>query len=344
MSANEMTIETLLRAHAPVAPESLRKRVLALEPERVRRSPAQRFTLVAVGAAAIAAVGVALVHGFVSSGKQPVAQPTPTVAAGEGTVSGGYNRGSAPTQRALAPSPVPKTFDQAASAKAQVVTGSSGRLQHTDASLELQVANDEDLANATTRATHVATSLGGYAQSVHYASHGTSIVDLRIPAENVQSAISRLSALGTLVSQKISITDLQQRLKTQSGEIAQLRRRIAALQTALKDPSLPDAQRVLLQIKLAESKRALSQRLHARQGTVTAGTMAHVALQIGTKKSIVAPPHQGRIGRMLHSAVGFLALEGIVILFALIVASPVALIAFLIWFWRRRSVDRLLAA
>ena len=62
----------------------------------------------------------------------------------------------------------------------------------------------------------------------------------------------------------------------------------SALQTALKDPSLPDAQRVLLQIKLAESKRALSQRQHAQHSTVTAGTMAHVALQIGTKKSIVA--------------------------------------------------------
>ncbi|HEY2371404.1 MAG TPA: DUF4349 domain-containing protein [Gaiellaceae bacterium] len=328
MPANEMTVETLLRAHAPVAPDLLRERVLALEP--VRRSSARRFTLVAVGAAAVAAVGVALVHGFVSSGKQPVAQPTTPVTA-RGAVSSPLV-------------PAPKNFDQAASAKAQVVTGSSGRLQHTDASLELQVGNDKDLANATTRATRVATSLGGYAQSVHYASHGTSILDLRIPAENVQAAIARLSALGTLVSQKISITDLQHRLTTQSDEIAQLRRRIAALQTALKDPSLPDAQRVLLQIKLAESRRALSQRLHARQGTVKAGTMAHVALQIGTKKSIVAPPHRGRIGRMLHSAVGFLALEGIVVLFALIVASPVALVAFLIWLWRRRSVDRLLAA
>ena len=344
MSANEMTIETLLRAHAPVAPDSLRERVLALEPAR-RRSPARRFTLVAVGAAAIAAVGVALVHGFVNSGKQqPVAQPTLS-----GTVaSGGYNGAAHSRERVLAP--LPQTFDQAqagagASAKAQVVTGSAGRLQRTDASLELQVGSDKDLASATTRATRVATSLGGYAQSVHYASKGSSILDLRIPAENVQTAISRLSALGTLVSQKISITDLQQRLKTQSDEVAQLRRRIAALQTALKDPSLPDAQRVLLQIKLAESKRALSQRLHAQQGTITAGTMAHVALQIGTAKSIVAPPHKrDRIGRMLHSAVGFLALEGIVVLFALIVASPIALVAFLIWFWRRKSVDRLLAA
>jgi hypothetical protein len=332
MSANEMTVETLLRAHAPVAPESLRERVLALEP--ARRSPARRLTLVAVGAAAIAAVGVALVHGFVSSGKHPVAQPV--------TSEGSPPALSLPTKRAAVPAP-PATFDQA-QAKAHVVAGSSGRLQHTDASLELQVGNDNDLANATTRATRVATSLGGYAQSVHYASHGTALLDLRIPSENVQTAISRLAALGTLVSQKISITDLQQRLKTQSDEIAQLRRRIAALQTALKNPSLPDAQRVLLQIKLAESKRALSQRLHARKGTVTAGTMAHVALQIGTKKSIVAPPHKhGRIGRMFHSAVGFLALEGIVVLFVLIVASPIALLAFLIWFWRRRAVDRLLA-
>jgi hypothetical protein len=336
MSANEMTVEMLLRAHAPVAPDSLRERVLALEP--VRRSPARRVTLVAVGAAALASVGVALVHGFVSSGKQPVAQPTLAGAAE------GAQVGAAPLSPHRVLSPAPKTFDQAASAKAQVVTGSAGRLQHTDASLELKVANDKDLASATTRATRVATSLGGYAQSVHYASHGTSILDLRIPAENVQAAISRLAALGTLVSQKISITDLQQRLKTQSDQVAQLRRRIAALQTALKDPSLPDAQRVLLQIRLAESKRALSQRLHARQGTVTAGTMAHIALQIGTEKSVVAPHKQGRIGRMLHSAVGFLALEGIVILFALIVASPVALVAALIWFWRRRSVDRLLAA
>jgi hypothetical protein len=335
MSANEMSVETLLRAHAPVAPDSLRERVLAFEP--VRRGPARRFTLVAIGAAAVAAIGVALVHGIVSSGKQPVAQPLAPV-----TVEGRLSSPPLSPPRAVGASP--HTFDQA-SAKAQVVTGSSGRLQHTDASLELRVANDNDLASATTHATRVATSLGGYAQSVRYASHGTSILDLRIPAENVQTAISRLSALGTLVSQKISITDLQQRLKTQSGEIAQLRRRIAALQTALKDPSLPDAQRVLLQIKLAESRRALSQRLHARQGTVTAGTMAHVALQIGTKKSIVAPPHkQGRLGRMLHSAVGFLALEGIVVVFALIVASPVALVAFLIWFWRRRSADRLLAA
>src|SRR5690242_564829 len=154
MSANEMTVETLLRAHAPVAPDSLRDRVLALEPVRrspVRRSPVRRFTLVAVGAAAIAAVGVALVHGFVNSGKQPVAQPLTSSVGNGGWETLQPKRSALPAQS--------HTFDQAASAKAQVVAGAAGRLQHTDASLELRVGSDDDLARATNRATHVATSL-----------------------------------------------------------------------------------------------------------------------------------------------------------------------------------------
>ena len=54
--------------------------------------------------------------------------------------------------------------------------------------------------------------------------------------------------------------------------------------------------------------------------------------------------HRGRLGRMLHSAVGFLGLEAMVALYALIVVSPLALVAALVWLWRRRAVDRLLAA
>jgi hypothetical protein len=45
---------------------------------------------------------------------------------------------------------------------------------------------------------------------------------------------------------------------------------------------------------------------------------------------------------MLHSAIDFLALEGIIALYALIVISPLALVGLLAWAWRRRSIDRLL--
>jgi hypothetical protein len=216
----------------------------------------------------------------------------------------------------------------------------------------VRVPDVEHLSSATRAATHIATSLGGYAQSVDYqtprGANGTAYLELRVPAQNVQRALQQLAGLGTLVSQNVSVKDLQHALQVESEQIAQLRRRIAALQKALADPALPDAQRVLLQIKLAESRRALAQRLNARKGTVTAGTTARISLVLGTERSVVTPvPHRGRLSRMLHSAVGFLGLEAMVALYVLIVISPLALLAGLGWALvrarRRRDEARLLA-
>jgi hypothetical protein len=344
MSANEMTIGTVLRAHAPRAPESLRTRVLALEP---RRAPSRRLVLV-LALALVAAVAAAIVHGLVSpSGSKP----QHAVAFGE-----------APhIKRALAPDlhpPVDSRGGSGGATWAQAlpsvaggpalpsVAGAPTRLQHTDASLEVRVKNT---SAATTQATRIATSLGGYAQSVNYNSApgggGTASIVLRVPAQNVKAALARLEGLGRLVSQNLSVTDLEHDLQLESAQIAQLRRTIVALRTALKSPSLPDAQRVILQIRLAESKRALSQRLHARTGTITAGTTSRISLFLSTQNAVApVPHHRGRLGRMVHSAVGFLGLEGTIVLYALIVAGPVALLAALLWSLRearRRRDERL---
>jgi Domain of unknown function (DUF4349) len=343
MSVNDMTVEALLRAHAPHAPESLRERVFALEPKPRRLSlPSRRLVLVALPAAVAIAVSAAVVHGIIGS-----SSPTKTVVEQQfAPVAHGAGRSiaSPPTLRSATAAGALKAPADSPSFAAPSV-GSSARLQHTDASMQLRVATDDALAQATTRATRIATSLGGYAKSVNYRSQGTSVIDLRIPTQNVKTALARLAGLGTLVSQELSVTDLQQQFQNQSAQIAQLHRRIAALHTAIQDPSLADAQKVLLRIRLAESQRALSQRLHARKGTVSAGTTSSVSLVIGTQKAAAAIPHpRGRLGRMVHSAVGFLALEAIIALYVLIVISPLAIVAWLLWFWRRRSVDRLLAA
>src|ERR1700730_833787 len=351
MSANELTIQGLVRAHAPHAPESLRERVFALEPKGRRRLtlPPRRLVLVALPAALGIAVSVAVVHGIIGSGPsartvealhgRSLARPTApgdnmasppawsAAGAGSGTVLSGQLQ-KVPAHSFATPT---------------VVWGA--RLQHTDATMQLSVKNTDDLAQATTRATRVATSLGGYAKSVNYRSQGTSVLDLRIPTQNVKTALTRLAGLGTLVSQELSVTDLEQQLQNESAQIAQLHRRIAALRTAINDSSLADAQKGILRIQPAESQRALSQRIHAQQGTISAGTMSTVSLVIGTKKGIAPVAHsRGRLGRMVHGAVGFLGLEGIILLYALIVISPFAIIAALLWFWRRRTVDRLLAA
>src|SRR6202023_3224843 len=76
MSANELAIQGLLRAHAPHAPESLRERVFALEPKGRRRLtlPPRRLVLVALPAALGIAVSVAVVHGIIgSSSSKPTA-------------------------------------------------------------------------------------------------------------------------------------------------------------------------------------------------------------------------------------------------------------------------------
>ena len=320
-----MSTVDLLRAHAPTASEDLHRRVSLLRPAP-RRGPRVRPVLVLAAAAAVAVLA-AVVHGFSTSAPKPEAQVlAPQTAAGRAVKAPAFSTGAASDKAVAVPAPAP------------------GRLQHTDASIRVRV---DDVGAATTRATRIATELGGYAQSVQYRTpqsrEAVSYIELRIPAQNVKRALAQLGGLGTLVSQQISIEDLTNTLERQSAQIAELRRRVAALQAALRNPSLPDAQRVLLQIKLSEAKRALAQRQHGRKTTLAAGATSRVSLVLENRRhAAAAPHHRGRLGRILHSAVGFLAIEGIVLLFALIVASPVAIALALLWLWRRRAVDRLL--
>jgi len=326
-------VQALLLAHAPQAPEALRARVAELVPAPGRRSP-RRLAFVVVPAAVALAVAAAIVHGIVGSGSKAVqhgsVDQTLTRAAGPVAAVGSASTG---TGAALAPN----------------VGGGGSRLQHTEASLQVRVPDVARLSDVTTAATRIATSLGGYAQSVVYRTPagggGASFIELRVPAQNVRLAVSKLAALGTLVSQQLSVQDLQHDFEVESAQIAQHRRAIAALEAALRNPALPDAQRVLLQIKLAEEKRALSQRLHARKGTISAGTTARISLVLSTEKSIVpVTHHRGRLGRMVHGAVGFLGLEGTIVLYALIVLSPIAFVAAMLWGLRearRRRDERL---
>jgi hypothetical protein len=332
-----------LRAATLRAPDALRTRVLAVTPAPVHRfaprRPSWRFALVVLPAALGIAVTAALVHGFTRSGTtQPTTLDSQALSAPQRKIAPLVGSGSA------------TTHDQAFGAPS--VAAGAGRLTHTDASLTVSVPNTDKLREATNAATRIATSLGGFAQSVVYRTPadggGASYIELRIPAENVQRALAQLAGLGTLVSQEVSLQDLQHDLTVQSEQITQLRRRIAALNEALRNPALPEAQRVLLQIKLAESKRALAQRINARKGTIAAGTTSRVSLVLSTDKASIVPVHRGRLDRMLRSAVGFLALEATVALYALIVVSPLVAVGGLAWWLarlrRRRDEHRLLAA
>ena len=372
-----------LRANPPVAPERLRQRVLEGAPaSRAPRSRRRKLVLVVVPVAVVLAVGAAVVHGFVSSGsngslasraeqlgharrdsrrcalppdrtapesavKRRVLGPATRRANHAQSASKSYSLDQTP------PSPrAPKALQALRGAAEGSVVIPKHRLVHAVASLQVGVKSSE-LSAKTNEASQIVGSFGGYAQSVHYQSthrgDGEAVLDLRVPVQNAQAAIAKLGGLGTLLSQQVSTQDLQAKVTHQTSAIGSLRRAITVYETALQSTTLPATQRVDIQIKLNNARRALARLRHARAGTVALGATADISLLLTTNNHAIVPAHHGgstRIGRLLGSAAHFLALEGIIVLYALIVLAPVLLLGGLAW-WilreRRRREERLLS-
>jgi hypothetical protein len=363
-----------LRANPPVAPERLRQRVLEGAPApRRQRSRKRKLVLVVVPAAIVLAVGAALVHGFVSSGShgrttgmeatlrgiQRTLGPTTATGSGKALEGGVAHAKLGQTQKGAFSS----QQDSAAVASAPqalellpargAVTIPRNRLVHAVASLQVGVKSS-NLSAKTNEASQIAGSFGGYAKSVRYqATHrgdGEAVLALRVPVQNAQKAIAKLGNLGTLLSQQVSTQDLQAKLNQQNSGIGSLRRAIAVYENALQSTTLSASERVALQIKLNNARHALARLRHSRNGTLAAGATADISLLLTTRNHAIVAPHHGgstRIGRLLGSAAHFLALEGIIVLYALIVLAPVLLLGALAW-WilreRRRREERLLAS
>ena len=363
-----------LRANPPVAPERLRARVLEGAPAaRAPRSRKRKLALVVVPLAVVLAVGAAVVHGFVNSSSHPDALSARQLVLGPtARVPGSTEKTIAATQGKLAQSDAPSATSQHYSAEGglhaavgsadlaaplapnrNAVTIPTNRLVHATASLQVGVKRSE-LSAKTNEASQIAGSFGGYAKSVRYESThqgaGEAVLALRVPVQHAQAAIAKLGGLGTLLSQQVSTQDLQAKLTHQTSGIGSLRRAITVYETALQSTTLPASQRVTIQIRLNNARRALSQLRHARAGTLASGANADISLLLTTNNHAVVPAHHGgstRIGRLLGSAAHFLALEGIIVLYALIVLAPVLLLGGLGW-WilreRRRREERLLAS
>jgi len=368
-----------LRANPPVAPERLRQRVLEGLPARCRqRSRKRKLVLVVVPLAAALAIGAAFVHGFVSSGSHPgyaglapALRQNPRVP--PSAVHGVQKSKTLQTaSRELAPGTTTRSasawksssqsFGTDSVASGSAVTAAPlrarnslviprNRLVHAVASLQVGVTS-KDLSAKTNEATQIVGSFGGYAQSVRYqADHqgnGESVLSLRVPVQNAQKAITKLGGLGTVLSEQVSTQDLQAKVTHQTSAIGSLRRAITVYEAALQSTTSA-TQRAELQIKLNNARRALARLRHARAGTVAQAANADISLLLTTNgHAVVVPTHHGstRIGRLLGSAAHFLALEGIIVLYALIVLAPLLLIAALVW-WvireRRRREERLLS-
>jgi hypothetical protein len=236
----------------------------------------------------------------------------------------------------------------------RAVTIPTNRRVHADASLQVAVQSHAALTSATNKAAQIVAQLGGYAQSVQYqtsrAGDGYAFLDLRVPVGKAETAIGRLGALGKLISQQVATQDLQQTFAKQTSTIGSLKRAIAVYQQALNSGSVTGAQRVEVQIRLSNAEHSLTAEQKSRSHTAALAATADIQLQLTTNAHAfaVGPHKSGRLGRLLGNAADFLGLEGVIVLYALIVAGPIVLLAALGWGLlrerRRRDERRLLAS
>jgi hypothetical protein len=332
----------------PGAPESLRDRVRALPEPRPRqrwtlpRIDVRRSLLVLAPALLAVAVGAAALHGVLSNGTQPTAQPValPNASAGAAPGTARLQHG------AITAAPQAKSLQFGATA---TLPPSATRLNKYDAWLRIRV-DDARLSNATTRAMNIARSYGGYVASVDMntpGAQGASSIVLRIPVAKVEDAVLRLGRLGAVTSQRVRIEDLQRQANALERRVEYLNATILKLEQRLADTTLTPDERLRLQYRLDAARQELAQKTKARAATVRAGTLATVSLDLFTPQPAAAQPHRrGRLDTAAHDAAAFLLRELSWLVYALIALGPIAVVAAVVVLavraGRRRSDNRLL--
>jgi hypothetical protein len=330
----------------PGAPDALRARVRDLPQPAPRREWTlprlewRRVALVGAPAAIVLAFGAAAIHGLVA----PSGRGTTTVVEADVRAAGGAaGEKRAPAFGAVTRAPaVPLRAQTTPSAPPP----SDTRLNRYQAWLRVRVDRDK-LDDAATQAMRIARGYGGYVASVDLntpGNRGRALLVLRVPVAKVQDTVLRLGRLGEVTAQRVRIQDLQRQFDLQQRTLIKLRVQIANLEHALKNPSLADDQRLRLQLQLQDAKRRLDLTTRAHSNTAREGRLATVSVGFYAPAAAAAKPsNPGRLERTVRDAGSFLVAELSWLLYALIVAAPIALLVGLAVFAARavrRGSDR----
>ena len=342
MNVTEIVDE--LRATRPRAGDALRLQVLTVASAPVPASPSllerlrsRRLALLMPAAAGLAVVSAVAIG---------VTRPQPELRDAASPPSATVQRGTAESGPSRLVGPVAGD----ASAGQKAAPGPlTGRAQRYVASLTLAVEDTDALSEATQRALTIARDLGGYVVAVQYATgaDGTASVTLRVPSAKAGDAVTRLSALGTILAQNVQIQDLQESLDGLDRELARLRARVAALTARLERATSP-AERARLQEQRAQAQAQLRDLRASRAATAAEARNATIQLELRTEEGVGAVAPRSRLDRALDRALEILAWEAVVALAIAVAAAPLVLVGIAVWGTRkarrRREDERLLAA
>jgi hypothetical protein len=344
-----------LRALPTAAPQQVREHVRALgEPARPQTLNDlllmfswRRSLLVLAPVCVLSLVSAAVIHGVVHSGGNSK-QTASAAQKLETHVQRGALKGSGGTTT------TPPVFGQATpqTLAPTLPTPIPGRYQDYEASLTLRVKDVDTLHDRTAQATQLARSFGGFVASVDESTNGgggQSDLVLRIPVARVEDAYFQLAKLGTVTAQHLSIKDLDQVVQSQRRRIVQLKVLIARIGETLKSSSLPADVRLRLELRRDAAKQELARVTGSNKVTLREASLSRISLTFTSHQAAAAKKSgMSRIERAARDAGSFLAGAGAVVLFVLIVVSPLIALA-LAWIlgaraYRRREERRLLSA
>jgi len=332
MTSAELITE--LQAARPTADVALHDRVRAItttEPTRRSRPFARlslrRFSLVVVPATAIVLLALAGIAGLLDSGSRQQ-----TVAVGRVNSGTGSVQELAPRLKAGA-----ATASDTGTAAAPTPAPTAGRAQRYSAQLTLSVKDVDALSGATQQALQITRDLGGYLVTASYATSdtGVSSLTLKVPTAKVQDAIVRLSSLGKIVAQQVQIDDLQGQVDELTKHETVLREQIARLSARLAAPGLDAETQATLEARRDAARSALAQVRVARAQVNAEARYATIQLNLQTRQSAIVPVAPSHLDRALDRAGEILALEAMIVLYALVIMGPLAVLAALAWFGRR---------
>jgi hypothetical protein len=318
-----------LRGARPTAPPELREHVRAIAASEAR--PPRRRVTWRLGVVVAFAAGLAIAAAVVATrgGGNETAQPTADQA---------LNAEAAPPSLG-ATAPQAKARDSVHGSA--IPAPSTTRAQRYRASLELRVANADEVASASRQAQAIARSLGGYVASANVNARGkagSATLRLRVPRANVQDAVAQLSQLGTIVAEDVSVEDLQTQVNAGDRLVDRLQARLRSLRAQEQTPAVKE--------QIATVTKRIQQLQRTRAATLREAHYATVDLQLTTRKAAAAPPKPHGTGPLHGLGVAFTWL-GIGAVYALALGAPFVLLGVLLWLaartMRRRREATLLA-